>query len=123
MTEYWKEIRPGYLVSNWGNVDSILSGERVRLKPWADEHGYLCVKLVVDGQRKTFRVHRLVAEAFLPMPYSYEWQVDHLDGNRQNNRADNLEWVKPRENSLRRLEREKGMKRNRLHSSRFPKKK
>ena len=52
------------------------------------------------GCRK-FQVHRLVAHAFLELPQSEAaWQVNHIDGNRSNNRIDNLEWVSQSENTL-----------------------
>ena len=50
---------------------------------------------------RQFKVHRLVAHAFLERPPSEEaWQVNHIDGNRSNNRRDNLEWVSQSENTL-----------------------
>ncbi|QDP50744.1 MAG: hypothetical protein Unbinned1322contig1001_20 [Prokaryotic dsDNA virus sp.] len=59
--------------------------------------GYLQVRLTVNGQKKLFYVHRLVAEAF-----SLDWnpalQVDHIDGSRDNNRAANLRMVTNQQN-------------------------
>ena len=54
----------------------------------------------VNIKGSTCQVHRLVARAFLgPPPSQAAWQVNHIDGNRSNNRKDNLEWVSPSENT------------------------
>ena len=54
-------------------------------------------EVLIRGRR--FQVHRLVAHAFLELPQSEAaWQVNHIDGNRSNNRKDNLEWVSHSEN-------------------------
>ena len=59
--------------------------------------GYLVVSLSKDGTSKSFKVHRLVAEAFLPN-YVEGLVVNHIDGNKQNNLVDNLEFVTQKEN-------------------------
>jgi hypothetical protein len=56
--------------------------------------GYLQVRLCRDGLEVTRKVHRLVAEAFLG-PRSAPFEVNHIDGDKTNNRASNLEWVSP----------------------------
>lgn len=61
--------------------------------------GYYDVTLCKEGKTRTFLVHRLVAEAFIPNPENKE-MVNHKDGNKQNNNADNLEWVTRAENDL-----------------------
>lgn len=65
------------------------------LKPWNTTSGYSVVQLT-GGRR--YAVHRLIAETFIPNPENKPY-VNHIDGNKQNNRVDNLEWVTPAENN------------------------
>lgn len=98
VVEEWKDI-PGYdgeyRVSNLGRVISVKSG--CVLKPMDEGHGYLIVHLWRERKKKAARVHRLVAEAFVPNPEGKP-QVNHMDCNRKNNMAGNLEWCTAREN-------------------------
>lgn len=66
------------------------------LKPVADSYGYLKCKVTEDGKLVARKIHRLVAQAFLP-PSDLP-QVNHLDFNRANNAATNLEWVNNHDN-------------------------
>ena len=63
------------------------------------KRGYPCVNITVDKKTRLRTVHRLVAEAFILNPESKP-QVNHIDGNKQNNHIENLEWSTPRENLL-----------------------
>ena len=98
MTEEWKAI-PGfdgkYLVSNMGRVLNVNNGLK---KPYVTKKGYLKVGLSNgrDHYEKR-RVHRLVAEAFLPNPDGLP-EVNHKDLNKTNNVVTNLEWVTGEEN-------------------------
>lgn len=106
--EVWRDV-PGYdgkyKVSNFGNVLLCrFSNNQVKDKPCRkpmkqtdNGHGYLAVGLTKDGKRKTVYVHRLVAEAFVENPGGMP-VVNHIDFDRQNNRADNLEWCSQEEN-------------------------
>ena len=93
---------PGYRVTADGRVFSATNwrgyGER-ELSQLPHKGGYLSVRMVVDGHRKRFLVHRLVAATFLPARPSPAHEVRHLDGNKLNNAASNLAWGTRKENA------------------------
>ena len=93
MHEVWKDIagyEGYYQVSNLGSVKSLTLFKKI-LKPYADKDGYFQVILYKNKTRKLQRVHRLVAQAFIPNENHYP-QVNHKDENKQNNCVENLEW-------------------------------
>lgn len=96
MIEIWKDIvdyEGKYQVSNFGNIRSLPVKSKTKyfkgsnLIQFTDCCGYLCVNL----SRKLYKVHRLVANAFIPNPDSLPC-INHKDENKHNNRVDNLEW-------------------------------
>ena len=70
------------------------------LIPSNNGHGYMIVSLSKDGKRYTKRVHRLVAEAYIPKPDDWDesWDVAHLDDVRDNNHYKNLAWQTRKQN-------------------------
>lgn len=97
--EEWAEIKgydSKYYVSNLGRVKSIKYRRPRILKPRLDNHGYYRVALVNGKRIKECKIHRLVAEAFIENPYNKP-TVNHIDGNKRNNRVENLEWATSKE--------------------------
>ena len=112
----WKDI-PNYeglyKVSNKGDILSLpryvncnkngkrLTEQRI-LKPTENYKGYLMVSLSYPNEyphKKTFTIHRLVALAFIPNPDNKP-QINHIDGNKENNCVENLEWCDNSENQI-----------------------
>lgn len=107
MKEVWKEVAGFegiYKVSNTGRVfaheKTIIRGKghstkvhqpEMELKPTVDSWGYYGVNLWKDGKNTRKKVHRLVAEAFLPNPMGLRF-INHKDEDKSNNSVENLEW-------------------------------
>ena len=84
-----------YAVSVDGRVYSYR--HHILLRPEVVHNGYLRVSLCVNGTSAHRRIHRLVAEAYIPNPLDKS-QVNHKNGIRTDNRVENLEWVSAKEN-------------------------
>lgn len=105
MKEIWKDVEGYenlYQVSNLGRVKALGNGicnskEKI-LKAAKDAGGYLRIALSKYGKKKFYMVHRLVASAFIPNPYSLP-QVNHRDEDKTNNTIQNLEWCSAKYNS------------------------
>ena len=104
MEEIWKPIKDYeglYEVSNLGRVKSLNyrgTGKEKILKNIENSKGYFQVGLVKFGKQKVFKVHRLVAEAFIPNPENKPC-IDHINTVKSDNRVENLRWVTYKENS------------------------
>lgn len=78
-----------YAITSCGKVWSYRS--KKFLKSNINRHGYEYVVLSVGSKRKTFTIHKLVAEAYIPNPKGLQ-QINHKDENKQHNYINNLEW-------------------------------
>ena len=90
--ERWRDIdgfEGRYRISDHGRVFSLLSKKLLNI--YTNSHGYQCVYLYLDGHYKNFKVHRLVAVAFVPNPYNLP-QVNHKNEDKTYNYYTNLEW-------------------------------
>jgi len=102
--ENWKDVigfEGYYQISNLGRVKSLVRlGNRVEkiLKPYRNDKRYYFVDLKIRDNRKQYRLHRLLADHFIPQPFNKQY-VSHIDGNRANNKLNNLEWVNSIENA------------------------
>lgn len=99
--ETWEPIEGfnDYLISNMGRVKSLKHTKpKIRKQSLSNSSkGYPCVILRKDKNPKCVFVHRLVAKAFIPNAKNKP-NVNHIDGDKQNNNASNLEWVTKKEN-------------------------
>ena len=94
----WKEI-------TWYEWEYLINSDWVitNLKTWTiikhtkSHYGYMHITLYKNGKRKSEKVHRLLAQAFLPNPENKP-QVNHINGDKANNNLENLEWVTAKEN-------------------------
>ena len=97
--EVWKDINEHYQVSSFSRVRSNRSGSWVILTAYKTNKGYLAVTLSINGKKKPYLLHRLVAEAFIPNPENKP-QVNHINGIRTDDAISNLEWVTNIENQI-----------------------
>ena len=85
-----------YQITSWGRVFNVNTESFLRTEK--NKKGYLRVDLIDRcGKRTHHKVHRLVAKAFIQNPDGKP-QVNHKDGNKENNSVTNLEWVTDAEN-------------------------
>lgn len=111
--EIWKDIEGFegfYQVSTFGRVrgvDRYIGYRNGKKRFWKGEikkptvtaKGYLKISMFNGDKKKTDEIQRLVARAFIPNPLNKAY-VNHKDGNKKNNRVENLEWTTPSENTI-----------------------
>lgn len=96
--ELWKDIKGyegKYQISNLGRVRN----NKSIIKPQKDNIGYMKVILYKNKTRKTKKIHRLVAEAFLDN-INNKPEVNHINGNKEDNKVSNLEWINHKNNCI-----------------------
>ena len=101
MEGIWKDIEGyngDYQISNLGRVKSFKCNKEKILSPYKNKSGYYTIGLKTGKETKYFRVHRLVAKAFIPNPNNYPF-INHKDETRDNNAVANLEWCTAKYNS------------------------
>lgn len=99
--EVWKPIEnweEKYEVSNKGRVRNLITGKI--LKGDKNNCGYCRITLYDKPNKQRFFTHRLVLSTFLPVDNMKDLQVNHIDGNKENNSLENLEWVTQVENEI-----------------------
>ena len=104
--EEWRPIEgfPRYEISNQGRIKSHTNPKKEKiLRPHKTNSGYLLVTLVKgeawgNGEAETVRVHKLVADAFIPNPLN-RCHIRHINSLRDDNRVENLSWTTPEESA------------------------
>lgn len=86
----WKMLKENndYLINRMGQIKN---KKNVILKPGKTKNGYFTVSLTNNKKQRTYYVHRLVANNYIKNSNNYK-EVNHIDGNKNNNRVENLEW-------------------------------
>lgn len=98
MEEIWKDIKDFeglYQISNFGKVKNSRTNRILKNKK--DKDGYLYVILSKKSKIKALKIHRLVGMAFI-LNIKNKPQINHIDGNKENNNVENLEWCTHEEN-------------------------
>jgi hypothetical protein len=100
--EIWKPIEqyPGYEVSSLGRIKSYkVNKVNGKLLYGKDSKGYVGIDIRINGKTKQELLHRLVLSTFCPVEGWEELTVNHKNGNRKDNRLENLEWMTNSENT------------------------
>ena len=96
----WKDVQGYegmYRISSCGNLMTVKNGKEKIVRLIMDNKGYYRYSFYKDSKARTVKIHRLVAQTFIPNPENKP-QVNHINGIKTDNRVENLEWMTNIEN-------------------------
>ena len=96
--DFIDDIKDYYVIRTDGTIFSLRTNKELRQRYRAGTKYKIINLSTIDNKVRTFRVHRLVMMAFRPIENMKELEVNHIDGNKENNDLSNLEWCTPSEN-------------------------
>jgi hypothetical protein len=93
MEEIWQPLHdyPIYAISNYGKIKNTKTNDLKHIR--VNDYGYCQATIYDHCKAKSVSIHNIVAKMFVSNPYNYHY-VKHIDGNKANNTAANLEWIK-----------------------------
>lgn len=95
--DFLPEVKDYYIINDLGEIFSDNSGQ-MKTRDRAGTKYQIINFMMMNGKKKTFRVHRLVLMAFNPIENMENLEVNHIDGDKTNNKLINLEWCSSSEN-------------------------
>ena len=87
---------PKYVIHPCGTILRLWKNHSNEIKPCKNKYGYMIIKLCKNGKKKCFKLHRLLALAFIPNP-EHKRTIDHINNIRDDNRLINLRWATDKE--------------------------
>ncbi len=97
ISDLYPDIKDCYAIDDMGKIRNINTGNYIKISK--NHNGYMRVSLMKKGGGTTsIQYHRLLMMLFKPTENMEKLQINHIDGNKENNALDNLQWVTPQEN-------------------------
>lgn len=97
ISDLYPDIKDCYIIDDMGKIRNINTGNYIKINK--NHNGYMRVSLMKKGGGTTsIQYHRLLMMLFKPTENMEKLQINHIDGNKENNALNNLQWVTPQEN-------------------------
>ena len=97
ISDLYPDIKDCYIIDDMGKIRNINTGNYIKINK--NHNGYMRVSLMKkSGGTTSIQYHRLLMMLFKPTENMEKLQINHIDGNKENNTLDNLQWVTPQEN-------------------------